>query len=337
MRAKLHVLKVFKTILCVVLWLIVFLMILLFFKPIKTDSLALVSNPSITYEESLSRIKALESQDSGNVDTAGRAILMSHGKKVERVIVFFHGFTNSPRQFEALGKEFYKLGFNVFIPRVSYHGLRQASSSELSKLTAEDLVSVSNQAVDIAQGLGKHVSVVGLSMGGVMAGWVAQVRGDVNLAVLIAPNFGTYKVPGFLLKSSINFLILKRDTFIWWDFQKKNFLPRPQTAYVGFSSRALGEIRRLGYYVQVLAEHLGPQAQSILVVTNANDYAVSRKGIDAVIHRWQKNDVKRIKVFEFEKSLKLGHDIIDPEQPFANVAVVYPKLITLITQQESVD
>lgn len=236
MRKTLDVSKFFKSVLCLALLCIGVLTVFLCLRPIKTDSLVLASDPCQTYQESLLRIKALEAEDPSDVDPAGRAILMSHGKKVERAIVFLHGFTNSPRQFEALGKAFYNLGFNVFIPRVSYHGLKQTRSFELAKLTAEDLVSVSNQAVDIARGLGEQVSVVGLSMGGVMAGWVAQVRWDVDLAVLIAPNFGTYKVPGFLLKPSINYLTLQRDSFVWWDSRMKKQMQRPPGVYFGFSS-----------------------------------------------------------------------------------------------------
>lgn len=305
-------------------------------KPVQIADLVSRSHPLSTYQESLERIKTLENSDSANVDPAGRTILMGHGKKVEHAIVLFHGFTNSPRQFADLGKKFYDLGYNVFIPRVPYHGLEGDFPTDLVKLKAEDLSAVSDKAVDIAQGLGDHVSVVGLSMGGVMAGWVAQMRTDVDQAVLITPNFGTYKVPNFFLKPSINFLTLERDLFIWWDAQQKSHMPRPQTAYFGFSTRALGEIRRLGYAVQIFAQRHLPKTRSIVVVTNANDQVVSAQGIAAVVNQWQKRDVVKVKVFEFPKDLQLGHDIIDPQQTHQNIAVVYPQLISLITQNERV-
>ncbi len=328
--------KLFSRLLVGLLGFLALIIAVLIFKPVKIDSLVSHSHPSLTYQESLERIKVLESRDAAKVDPAARTIVMSHGKKVKHVIVFLHGFTNSPRQFADLGKKFYDLGYNVFIPRVPYHGLEGAFPTDLAKLKAEDLAAISDVAVDIVQGLGEHVSVVGLSMGGVMAGWVAQLRADVDQAVLISPNFGTYKVPNFFLKPSINFLSLERDLFIWWDAQQKTHLPRPQTAYFGFSSRALGEIRRLGYGVQIFAQRQLPKTRSIIVVTNANDQAVSSEGISAVMEQWQKRDVVKIKVFEFPKDLQLGHDIIDPQQTHQNIALVYPQLISLMTQEERV-
>ncbi len=299
--------------------------------PIKIDTL--VSSPQVakSYNESLERIEDLQKTDPPDVDPSARTIVMSHGKKVDQVIVIFHGLTNSPRQFEALGKKFFELGYNVYIPRIPWHGLDKSRASDLEKLTAEDLAAASDDAVDIAQGLGAHVTVAGLSMGGVMAAWVAQERSDVDKAVLIAPCFGTYKIPEFLLKPSINFFIMKPSFFIWWDSKMKENLPRPEAVYYGFSSRAMGEIRRLGWYVQTLGKKLEPKAPVILVVTNANDRAVSKERITAVMRNWQRHDAAHIEMYEFPKDLHLGHDLIDPQQPDQNISAVYPKLISLIT------
>lgn len=304
----------------------------LWFNPIQIDPLVSRAHPSGSFQESLRRIDSLRKGDPQELDPAAQSIVMEHGRKVERAVVFFHGFTNSPRQFKALAEKFYDLGYNVFIPRVPYHGLKGSAAADLRKLTAEDLAVTSDEAVDIARGLGEHVTVVGLSMGGVMVGWVAQFRQDVDRAVLIAPNFGTYRVPGCFLKPSINFLLIKPKQFIWWDAQKKNTLQRPETAYFGFPSRALGEIRRLGWCVQMLGKRSAPAAASVVVVTNANDHAVSKEGIDAVVNNWKKHNAIKVRTYEFPQDLHLGHDLIDPQQTNQNIAVAYPVLMSLITQ-----
>jgi len=38
--------------------------------------------------------------------------------------------------------------------------------------------------------------------------------------------------------------------------------------------------------------------------------------------------------YEFPKDLALNHDLIDPEQPNQNIALVYPKIIELIEAEE---
>jgi carboxylesterase len=256
---------------------------------------------------------------------------MDQGKTAPRVIVFFHGFTNSPRQFKALGEEFYKRGYNVLIPRIPHHGLKDRMGADLAHLTAEELKATCEETVDIAQGLGEHVTVAGLSMGGVMAGWAAQFRDDVDQAVLIAPNFGTSRAPSWFSKHSINFLTIWPNRFIWWNPQLKAVSIGPESAYFRFSSRALGEIRRLGWIVQEQGQKVAPQAKSILMITNAHDKAVNKKSIGIIQSHWQKHSPQKIRVYEFPEDLGLNHDLIDPQQPDQKIHLVYPIILNLIT------
>ena len=309
---------------------LVFIILFLCLYPIKIDSLVSHPRPSQSFKESLERIDVLMKADPKEVDPFGRTILMNHGKKMKRVIVFFHGFTKNPRQFEALGRQFYGLGYNVYIPRIPYHGFKNPVSANLGKLTAEDLAVMSDEAIDIAQGLGEHVTVAGISMGGVMTGWVAQSRHDVDRAVLIAPSFGPYKFPEYFLKPAINYLLMRPNYFIWWDLQKKESLKLPEATYYGFPSRAIGEVFRLGWCVKILGKESRPSTPSIFVITNANDQAVSKEEINAVISDWQKRDAQ-IQNYEFPKNFNVGHDLIDPQQPDQNISAVYPQILALIT------
>ena len=302
----------------------------LYLYPIKTDSLVSHPRPSQSFEESLKRIDILRKADPQGIAPSGRTILMSHGKRMERVIVFFHGFTKSPRQFETLGRQFYNLGYNVYIPRIPDHVFKDPVSANLKRLTAEDLVAMSDEAVDIAQGLGAHITVAGISMGGVMTGWVAQSRHDVDRAVLIAPSFGPYKFPEYFLKPAINYLLMRPSYLIWWDPQKKKTLKVPEGTYYGFPSRAIGEVFRLGWCVKILGKESRPSTPSIFVITNANDQAVSKEEINAVISDWQKRDAQ-IQNYEFPKNFNVGHDLIDPQQPDQNISAVYPQILALIT------
>src|SRR6266516_4707399 len=100
-----------------------------------------------------------------------------------------HGMTNCPQQFVELAPLFFAQGYNVLIPRMPYNGLADCDTDELKNLTAVDLRDSCNTMVDIAHGLGDHIIYVGMSVGGMMAAWVAQYRADVDKAILIAPAF----------------------------------------------------------------------------------------------------------------------------------------------------
>lgn len=315
--------------------LIVILIVVLVFLenyPIETESLRFRSSPSLSFEESLRRIEDLKDADPVNTDLHGHTLAMHYNKKSDKVIVFFHGFTSSPRQFDALAEKFFEMGYNVLIPRVPHHGLEKKMKKELNRLTAEEMRLLTDESIDIAQGMGDKVIVAGLSMGGVMAGWAAQFRNDVDLAVVIAPCFGTYKLPNRFLKESINLLHLYPDRFIWWDRELKADMARPMSAYDGFSSRALGEIRRLAWMIQERSKDAEPAAHKVLLISNANDKVVSQQSIDVIRDHWQAQAPDKLRLYRFPQKLELGHDLIDPQQPNQKTDIVYPKLIELIEQ-----
>lgn len=288
------------------------------------------AGPSGSYQESLRRIRVLRLSDGDDVSPDGRTIFMARGEQTPHAIVFFHGNTNSPRQFEALGKIFYDKGYNVLIPRVPHHGLKNRMTNDLARLTVLELIKVCNDTVDIARGLGHHVTVVGFSMGANMAAWIGQNRGDVDRAVIIAPFWGWKGLPAFFFKPFITLLYLLPDKFIWWDKKAKKALTGPTSSYFGFSTRAVAQIMDLGWSVMKQARRLAPKAASIVVITSGMDDAVDENKIDEVITDWRRHGQGNITRYKFDKSLGAFHDMIDPQQPYQKTSVVYPKLIELI-------
>ena len=116
--------------------------------------------------------------------------LITHDRKVERAIILVHGYTNCPQQFNTLGQQFYDLGYNVLIAPLPHHGLADRMIEEHGLLTAEELAAYADETVDLAQGLGDQVVMMGISAGGVTTAWAAQHRSDIDLAVIISPAFG---------------------------------------------------------------------------------------------------------------------------------------------------
>lgn len=301
-----------------------------FAKLVHTRHFVSKAEPSGSYQESVRRINDLRRLDGEDIAPDGHLIFLTHGDKVQKSIVFFHGGTNSPRQFEALGRILYERGYNVLIPRIPHHGLKDRMTEDYAKLTALELTQLSDESVDIAQGLGKYITVAGLSMGANMASWLAQNRSDVNKAVIISPFWGWKGLPIGFLKPAINLLSILPNIFLWWDEKEKKALLGPTSAYYRFSTRGLAQIMLLGWIVIKEARASAPKTRSIVAITNALDDSVNEKIFDRVADDWQRHEDVKITRFEFDKSLGVLHDLIDPEQPYQKTASVYPKLIELI-------
>lgn len=303
----------------------------LLIRPLNLKKLSATSNPVKDYATALARIEALRASDTVAVNALCRTHLLTHGYKVDHVIVFWHGYTNCPHQFCQLGEKFYDLGYNVLIPRLAHHGLLDRMSPAQSQLTAESLTVFVDEVVDIAHGLGHHVTVAGLSAGGVVAGWIAQFRADVDQAVLISPVFGLKAVRPALTGLLTRLLLTLPNHYRWWDRRLKADASIPKHAYPRFSSRGLAHILRLGLAVQAAARHDEPAVPSIQVITNPHDWAVNNKRTAQLVNDWRSHGAG-IETYAFDPALELGHDLIDPEHATPQVEVVYPILVDLITK-----
>ena len=298
------------------------------FIPQNIRSLASSPHPAQGYDEAVQRIEALQAQETG-FNPVCRTQFMTYSQKMAQVIVMTHGYTNCPEQFRALGKQFYTLGYNVLIAPLPHHGLADRLTDEQSQLTAEEVVSYADEVVDIAQGLGDHVTMIGISGGGVTTAWAAQTRSDLDLAVIISPAFGYYIVPTPLTVPAMNYYLAIPDSYTWWDENLKDKVG-PDYGYPRYSTHALAQLLRLGFAVGTRAQEAAPAAGSILVITNANDQIINNTLIYTVTGYWRDHGAN-LRTYEFDASLQLSHDLIDPSLPDQKTDIVYPKLVELIT------
>jgi esterase/lipase len=299
-----------------------------------TDELGLVQgDPAIDYEEALARFAQVQAREEAKetLNPVCLSKLLTHGSKTERIIVLMHGMTNCPQQFVELAPKLYEQGYNVLIPRMPHNGLADTNTDELKYLKAAELRDSSNAMVDIARGLGDQITFLGLSVGGLMAAWVAQYRADVNKAVIIAPSYTIGPRLGVAVSKFIMRLFLMMPNMMTQRF--KPFKDGPDHNYMGFATRGLGEMMRFGFSIYNTSEKTGAKAKSVLVITNASDPAVNNKIALQVARRWQTNGLKRLETYEFDAHYKLIHDLIDPGQKYQNIAVTYPVLLDLITRE----
>ena len=320
--------------------------------PISIGELESRPKPIANYEEAIARVKSMQEEDSNDL-TRDVCItkLYDHGKQTDHVIVLIHGFTNCPEQFNELGKQYFEAGYNVFIPRIPYHGLSDRLTAELVNLTAENLAAFGDKVIDIAHGLGKKITVMGISGSGTLVAWLAQNRADIDFAIAIAPLFGLAFVPPSLTRLFERIALLSPNFFLWWDPRTKANNPYSiYYAYPRYPTRALMEIIRLGMITRSQAEKSPPRAESITVIINDAEPAVSNAETLKLLRLWQKhqrsspvdkrstprsgsvNGGGNLSEIHFEKELKLPHDIITPGTPGVPIEITHPRLISAVRE-----
>ncbi len=288
-------------------------------------------NPAADYAEAVRRVENKIATEV-DFDPGSHTILLTRGAKTAKAISFVHGYPSSPSPFKEIAAQFYDRGYNVLVMTMPYHGLADRMNTEHAKLRAEDFTRYGDEVVDIVRGLGDHVTMAGISCGGLITGWAAQQRQDVDLAVLISPGFGFKAIPRFWTPLMAWALRVFPNSYIWDDPEKKADNPRPYN-YLRSSTHVLGQILRLSQVTQALARQKAPAAGSIVVITNLNDPGVDNVVTDKVVDLWRAHGAKDVQTYQFPADLHLGHDIIDVKDPNMNVAVVYPRLLELIDRQ----
>jgi alpha-beta hydrolase superfamily lysophospholipase len=286
-------------------------------------------HPARDYAEALQRIEALRARESPQLNPLGRLLFLTHGGKAQRVVVLMHGYSNCPQQFRELAQRLHALGYNALALTLPHHGLADRLTPEQARLKASEMAACADEALDIAQGLGEQVTVMGFSAGGVMAAWAAHQRRDLEQAVIISPAFGYRVIPTPLTAAAMNVISLLPDAFSWWD-PALQAAAGPAHTYPRYSRHALMQILRLGFAVQVAARRERPLANSLCVVTNANDQSVNNALTGQIVAAWRQRGAQ-VSTYEFPAELRLDHDLIDPGQPAQRIEIVYPRLIELAT------
>jgi carboxylesterase len=302
---------------------------LLWLSRLKTHGLGSSPDSASDYDGALERLARLQNADDERVNPVCRSRGLLHGRKTAKAIVLIHGITNCPQQFEPLGQQFFERGYNVLLPRMPRHGYLDRMTDDLKNLRAEELRTFTDQIVDVGAGLGEQVIIAGLSAGGVLAAWAAQHRSELSKAVLIAPAVGLGAFGGRLQLLFLNLLGLLPNVATQRFYRFEDAAPY---AYLGFSSRSLGETMRLGMATIYHALKHRPATRRVQLITNAADTAVSNQVARQFVIIWQARGMQRVEMYEFDRALKLHHDLIDPNNPIQRVDVVYPILLELIDQ-----
>ena len=284
------------------------------------------------YAEGIRIVDNLAHLDGPNVNPACRTRLYTHGGRTERALLLLHGFTNCPQQFDELGKQFHADGWNVLIPRYPRHGYADRLNTSLSELRSEHLIAVANESAAAASGLGERLTVAGLSLGGVLAGHLAQTNESVARAVLIAPMFGLKGIPRPGMAALAQLAYVLPNFFMWWDPKFKD-RRGPAHGYPRFATRAYAALFQTGSGVLRGAGQAPPKARELAVITNAAEPRLDNRFTYELVAAWRRHGAS-VSTYEFPESDQLPHDLIDPANEEQNTELSYPVVTRAIAGEE---
>jgi pimeloyl-ACP methyl ester carboxylesterase len=316
--------KIIRTMLILVA-VLVSVLLLLAFIPVRVQPTQ-SPDPAASYEDALARVQEIQAQERANPDINPICYtrLLTHDQKVEHTIVFLHGFTSCPEQFAELGEEFLQRGYNVYIPRMPGHGYNDRSGEALKGITPEQMADFAMGSTDIAQGLGEHVTISGLSGGGALTVWLAQEREDIDLSAPMAPFLGVGFIPAPLNPPFANLLYRLPDFFQWWDPVHKSGNPLTAAyAYPRYSIHAMDDFLVLGFSTMRSVQSTPPAAGAIMMITNAADPSVNNPVNYQIVSIWREKKPEGVDFYEFPDELDLPHDIITPTRPGNRVELVH--------------
>jgi pimeloyl-ACP methyl ester carboxylesterase len=229
-----------------------------------------------------------------------RSTLLSHGAKAAKSVVLLHGYTDCPSQFAQLAQLYFARGYNVWIPRAPHHGLTDTEAH--AHVTAAELVTYANDAMNVAAGLGSEAGVAGISGGAVLATWLVAHRPDnVQHCLLLSPFYApsSAQAPSAAVKP----LIVLFGFHLVPDHIDGN----------GFSFAALSQYLRIARGNSQISRASG-HLKSVAIVTSANDTFIDRKkAVSTAQHIADTNNL-RLGVRELPADVGLGHDIVDPRE-----------------------
>jgi len=218
-----------------------------FARPLGKGELASKPSPADDYEEAVRRIDEVEAAEAEMpLQPVGRSYALLHPSRTETAVVVFHGYTDVTDQFSKVAQGYYDAGFNVWVPRMPFHGHIDRMTNDQSKITAEVLRQAADANIDIATGLGHNVEVIGLSGGGALSVWAAAERPDVTRTVIISPLMLPHGYKPWMVRPLARLVAVLPDSYSWWT-EKQAAEPGPEyprysrrgiTAYLMMAERA---------------------------------------------------------------------------------------------------
>jgi carboxylesterase len=264
--------------------------------------------------------------DEEGVGESGRSIRLTHGTRAPKVFVLLHGLTAMPPQFAELGRLLHERGANVLIPRLPRHGQEDRLSNILEGLTKEELTEFATRTLVEARQWGERVIVVGFSLGGLIALWMAQHE-PVERVVAIAPFLGVMWLPQRWSSFAAALTLRLPNRFLWWNPVLRE-RQMPAHGYPRYSTHAVAQMYVMASELFAEARRAAPATRDILIVVNDREMAVNNRSAARLACVWQERGGTHVETHRL-RGLPPSHDIIEPLRSPDIVRRIYPTLVDL--------
>ena len=282
-------------------------------------------HPALSYEEALQKFSFIQQKEATlPLSLEGHSRLMVHPAKTDRVFVLLHGLSSCPQQFASFGKILFDRGANVVILRARDAGYANIFNKEQNQQSGQDLVDQATESLDIAAGLGHHITIVGLSAGALGATWMAEHRDGIDQVLLISPFFGAYEWSLPALDVATAFLVYLPNFYIL----KKNYSSEPSYVYPRYGTQCLAKTLQLSRAVRSFKGPL--KAQHLDILFSGADVVVNDQLTKKVAQQWSAQNPGKVFEYEFPASLNIAHDCIDPNSYSSKTELSYPEILKIL-------
>ncbi len=234
--------------------------------------------------------------------------MMLQDPPTEKAIILIHGLTDSPFFMEAIAKRFYQWGYNVFIPLLDRHGLKNPNKMKGVKL--ETWMKNVDFAIQEAENKYqcKTISIGGLSTGGTLSVWKmfdtpTNINGGIFLfsaALDIAGKAGNLKE--WLLRTRIIFPILAFIEDQWGE----NLIGDNPYRYSRMDKKGARELSKLIYRIDKQLKKIKKDGinKSIFVAHSESDSAADIQGLEKLIAN---NNPDKTQFFRIKEKFQVSH------------------------------
>ena len=273
---------------------------------------------SAAFDRARQTLEAIVTVERGDAkidpDNGSRSWL--HDAPTERAVVLLHGITNNPRQYAVLGPQLFADGHNVIAPRFPYHGYRDRMTEDIAAMRFVDWATTAIDAVTLARATAARVTVLGISVSGAIAAWLAGYL-PIDHGIAVAPFVGVRLLSSAANEGLNTALHAAPNVFLYWDPIHKA-AQIPAHAYPRVSTHALARTLRFGETFDAFRSDA--HGKRVSLVLNAHEPIVNNAvaAERAAVLRLLGVDVRTIERADFPHR----HDVIEPTLPGGPDAVV---------------